>query len=169
MVLNSEQFIPTQRAEIKQEIDEILDDFMEPLFNATIVAEIKSLALAANLPDGFIEGVKFRRTGKNRGQIINTWGTEEKPLAIYFNYGTSMHWIEPVNAKVLAWQGKAGRNATAIYFQGEKYPAGTKFSTGHYVSGVPRTEVMERGYNIGKKLLAQEAGKIVQKELKYVQ
>ena len=67
---------------------------------------------------------------------------------------------------VLAWGGKEGKNATAIYFQGEK-PEGTKFSKGHYVSGVPRTEAMEIGFNIGKKRMAVEASKIIQRELHY--
>lgn len=165
--LKADEFIPTQREEVKKEIDIILDDFMEPLINFTIIAEIKSIAMGANLPQGFIDGVKFRRTGPNKGQVINTWGTDEKPLAIWFNYGTTMHWIEPKPGGVLAWEGKSGSHATAIYFQGEK-SAGTMFSKGHYVSGVPRTEAMERGYNIGKKRLAEEASKIIQKELRYV-
>ncbi len=142
---------------------------MEPLMQFTIIAEIKAIADAANIPQGFKDGVKFVRTGSNKGKIINTWGTDETPLARYFNYGTTMHWIEPKNKKALAWGGSSGRNATAIYFQGEKNPAGTKFSKGHYVSGVPRTNAMERGFNIGKKRLAEEAAKIVQKELKFVQ
>ena len=167
--LNADQYIPTQRSEIKKEIDRILDDFMEPLYNFTVIEEIKRIAQGANLPQGFIDGVKFIRTAPNQGKIINTWGTEEKPLARYFNYGTTMHWIEAVNAKVLAWQGEQGRHATAIYFQGEQFPGGTKFSTGHYVAGIPATHAMERGYNIGKKRLAQEAGRIIQKELRHEQ
>ena len=139
---------------------------MEPLVNFTIILEIKSIAMAANIPQGFIDGVKFVKTGPNKGQIINTWGTDEKPLAIWFNYGTNQHWIEPKPGGVLAWEGGGGRHATAIYFQGEK-SAGTKFSKGHYVSGVPRTEAMERGYNIVKKRLAEEAGKIIKKELRF--
>lgn len=165
--LKSDEFIPTQREEVRKEIDKILDDFMEPLVNFTIITEIKAIAQAANIPQGFIDGVKFVKTGANKGDVINTWGTDEKPLAIWFNYGTTMHWIEPKPGGVLAWEGSGGKHATAIYFQGEK-SAGTKFSKGHYVSGVPRTEAMERGYNIGKKKLAEEAAKIVQKELHYV-
>jgi len=165
--LNADEFIPTQREEIRKEIDEILDDFMEPLVDFTIITEIESIAQAANIPQGFIDGVKFVKTGPNQGDVINTWGTEEKPLAIWFNYGTVQHWIEPKNSKVLAWEGKSGSHATAIYFQGEKN-TGTMFSKGHYVSGVPRTEAMERGFNIGKERLSAEASKIVQKELHHV-
>ena len=140
---------------------------MESLMNETIVTEIKILADAANLPQAFSAGVKFRRTEPNQGEIINTWGSEEKPLAIWFNYGTTQHWIEPKDPDgVLAFPASSGRNASAIYFQGESKAGDTLFSKGHYVSGVPRTEVMERGFQMGKKLLAAEAAKIIKEELR---
>jgi hypothetical protein len=167
VVLNTEEFIPTQREDIRKETDKILDDFMEPLVNMTIIAEIKSIAMAANVPQGFIDGVKFRKTGPNQGEVINTWGTTEKPLAIWFNYGTTQHWIAPVTAKALAWKGSEGKHATAIFFQGESKKGDTLFSTGHYVSGVPRTEAMEIGFNTGKKRMAEEAGKIIERELQH--
>ena len=72
-----------------------------------------------------------------------------------------------MNKKALAWQAKQGRNATAIFFMGEKDPTGTLFSMGHYVSGVPRTEAMEIGFNIGKRRMAEEAAKIIERELHY--
>lgn len=140
---------------------------MESLMNETIVYEIKTLSDGANLPPAFSQGVKFRRTGPNQGEIINTWGTDEKPLAIWFNYGTSQHWIEPKDPDgVLAFPASSGRNASAIYFQGESKKGDTLFSKGHYVSGVPRTEVMERGFQMGKKLLAAAAAKIIKEELR---
>jgi len=164
--LNADEYIPTQREQVKLEINKILDDFMEPLINFTIVAEIKAIAAAANIPKSFADGVKFIRTAPNKGKIINTWGSDEVPLARYFNYGTTKHWIAPVNKKALAFSG-GGTHATAIFFQGGEN-TNTKFSKGHYVSGVPRTEAMEIGFKIGKKRLAEEASKIIQKELRYV-
>lgn len=167
ITLDSSEFIPTQRQDAKEQIDEILDDFMIPLMNATIIAEIKSLAEAANMPKSFIDGVKFRRTEANHGEIINTWGTDKKPLALWFNEGTSQHWIEPTDPEgVLAFPAKQGRNASAIFFMGESKEGDTLFSKGHYVSGVPKTEVMQRGFQIGKKRLAIEAGRIVEAELR---
>ena len=163
--LNSNQYIPTQLSGIKDEMNRILDDFMIPLVNATIVAEIKALAAASNLPQGFIDGVSARRVTQNEFEVINTWGTPETPLAAFFNYGTVDHWIEPVNAKALSWTAKSGRNASAIYFQGNAKEGDRLFSKGHYVAGVPKTEVMERGFEIGMKLLSMEAGKIVSSEL----
>lgn len=165
---DADEFIPTQREELKIRINKILDDFMIPLMNATIVNEIKALSSAANIPQSFINGVKFRRTAPNQGEIINTWGTEDTPLAKFFNYGTTMHWIEPTKSEgFLAWPatGGGGTHASAIFFQSGKGDKDTLFSTGHYVSGVPRTEVMEMGFNIGKKRLVVEAQKIVESEL----
>lgn len=166
LTLDTSEYIPTQREDVRQEIDKVLDDFMEPLVDSTIIAEIKSLGYAANMPQSFIDGVKFRKTEANKGVVINTWGTEEKPLAKWFNYGTTTHWIEPKKAGgVLAWSATPGGHATAIFFMGESKEGDTLFSKGHYVSGVPRTEVMERGFQIGKKRLVVEAGKIVKGEL----
>ncbi len=153
VVFDTSRFIPFQREELRIKIDKMLDDFMEPLMNSTIVAEIKRLADGANLPKAFSDGVKFKRTGPNQGEIINTWGTNEKPLAAWFNYGTNQHWIEPFDPDgALVFPDTSGRNSG----QGEA------FSKGHYVAGIPRTEVMESGFQIGKKLLAIEASKIVQ-------
>ncbi len=167
LTLDSSEYIPTQRQDAKDTIDAILDDYMESLFNATVIQEIKALAYAANMPQSFISGVKFRRTEANRGEVINTWGTEEKHLALWFNEGTVQHWIEPTNPDgVLAWQAVGGKHASAIFFQGESKEGDTLFSKGHYVSGVPKTEVMQRGYEIGKKRLGEEAGRIVRAELK---
>jgi hypothetical protein len=165
LILDTSEFIPTQREKSRIEIDKILDSYLEPLVKNTIVAEIKALGYAANVPQSFIDGVKFIKTEKNRGIIINTWGTKERPLAIFFNYGTVQHWIEPTEAEALAWSSTAGQNPQAIFFRGESKEGDMLFSKGHYVSGVPRTEVMERGFNIGKKRLAVEAGNIVRNEL----
>ena len=165
LILDTKSFIPTQREDARKEIDEILDAFMEPLMKNTIVAEIKALSYAANMPQSFIDGVKFRKTEKNRGEVINTWGTEDKPLAIWFNEGTIQHWIEPVEAKALAWSSTQGRNPSAIFFKGESKEGDMLFSKGHYVAGVPKTEVMQRGYEAGKKRLAVEAGNIVRNQL----
>lgn len=167
LVLDASEFIPSQREDIRKEIDVVLDAFMEPLVVETIIAEIKALSYAANMPQSFIDGVKFRKTEANKGVVINTWGTEEKPLAKWFNYGTTTHWIQPKDPEgVLAWTATTGRHASAIFFMGESKAGDTLFSKGHYVSGVPKTEVMEKGFQIGKKRLVAEAGKIVRDELK---
>jgi len=169
LTLLADQYIPTQREEVKIQINQLLDDHMEPLVNSTIIDEIKSLSDAANVPTKFKDGVKFRKTTANHGQIINTWGTEEVPLARYFNYGTSLHWTESDKpGGTLAWpaQGGGGSKGRSIFFQSSEKKGGTIFSKGHYVSGVPRTEVMEIGFNIGTKRLIAEAGKLVKDEMK---
>ncbi len=165
---NADEFLPPQQEELRKEINRILDDFMEPLMNSTIIAEIKQLAMAANIPQSFIDGVKFRRTTANKGEIINTWGSSDKPLARWFNDGTPQHWIEPKDPEgVLVFPATQGRNASAIFFMGESKEGDVLFSKGHYVAGVPKTEVMQRGFQIGKKRLVVEAGKIVEKELSF--
>ena len=161
---NTQEYIPTQKRELEEKINKILDDYMEPLYNATVIDEIKSLAKASNLPQSFIDGVKFRRTAPNQGEVINTWGTKEKPLAKWFNDGTKAHWIAPLK-KVLSWLSKAGSHASAIFYQGGTKPGTRLFSKGHYVSGIAKTEVMEKGYQLGKKRLSVEAAKIVESEL----
>jgi len=165
ITFNKNEFLPTQREELKVEIDKILDTYMEPLMKFTIVEEIKNLAKASNLPQAFIDGVKFRRTAPNEGEIINTWGSQEKPLARWFNDGTRAHWIAPVRKKALHWLAKSGRFAKAIFFQSGVKSGTDLFSMGHYVSGIVATHSMERGFEIGKKRLAIEAGKLVEQEL----
>ena len=168
IVLDSQRYIPSQRDELREEIDGILDDFFEPLSNFTIAQEIRSLADAANIPREFAENIKIRKTGKNQGEVRNTWGSKDKPLAAWFNYGTPQHWIEPKKEDgVLAWPASEGSHAHAIYFQGDSKEGDTLFSGGHYVSGIPKTEVMERGFETGKKRLYEEAKKIVEQELDF--
>jgi len=167
VTIDPTQYIPTQREDLRNQINEILDANMENLFNDYVVDEIRIIAAAANMPKHFIDGVKFVKTGKNEGEIINIWGTKDEPLAKWFNYSTSMHWIEPLTPDgVLAFPATGGKNASAIFSQGGQQAGDTMFSKGHYVSGLPRTEVMEIGYRVGSKRLSVEAGKIVEKELK---
>lgn len=168
VTIDPTQFIPSQREDLRIRINQILDSYMIELFNDFIVDEIRVLSAAANMPKHFIAGIKFIKTGNNMGKIVNTWGTKDKPLAYWFNDGTSTHWIEPLTPDgVLAWGNTFGNNASAIYFQGTGSKVGDKmFSKGHYVSGIPATHVMELGYKIGSKRLAIEAGKILDKELK---
>jgi len=97
---------PTQNSEAKKIVNQIIDENMEFLVNTYMIPELRSVALSSNLPDGFVIGIKFVKTGTNEGKIINTWGTEEKPLALWFNYGTRDHgskgnWADFVNLKFL--------------------------------------------------------------------
>ncbi len=166
VTINPDQFIPTQREDLRIQINNILDTYMVELFETFVVQEIRVIGAAANVPKPFIDGVKFIKTGKNEGEIVNVWGTKEVPLAIYFNYGTVDHWIEPLTEDgVLAFPASGGRNASAVFFQGGAKAGDTMFSKGHYVSGVPKTEIMEIGYAIGSKRMAVEAAKIVEEEL----
>ncbi len=119
---------------LKPQTQEYLDDNMQSLYEAHVIPEVKSIAMAMNLPRKFIDGIKFVKTGKNEGKIINTWGTPNKPLARWFNYGTKAHFIAPIGALSLHWITKEGRDA---------------YSKGHMVSGLPKTNAMEIGIEQG--------------------
>ena len=138
-------------ASLEDKTREYLIENLDQLMNEHVVFEIISAAHASNLPIEFIDGIGWQRTGDLSGRIVNTWGTQEKPLAKWFNGGTRDHWIAPLKpGGVLAWTATFGRNARpAIFFMGEAKPGDTLFSKGHYVKGVPKTEAMERGIERG--------------------
>ncbi len=121
--------------QITKEINSFVSGNMEKWINDTILKETIRSAQAANLPDEFISHIKIEQN-ENGFLLVNDWIKDDKPLAIYFNYGTVDHYIKPKNKKAL--------------HGGDKWPY---FSKGHYVSGLPKTEAMENGLQIGKKKL----------------
>ncbi len=156
-------------AATEEEVNKILDQNMTGWFEEIVVPEIKRVAIAMNMPNGFIEGIGFIKKGENLGSIVNTWGSEEKPLAKWFNWGTVDHWVEAIFAKVLSWISKgadAGKNPSAINFQrADDQPGQRRFSKGHFVSGLQRKEAMEFGINQGNKRLISELPKLIQGKL----
>ena len=59
--------------------------------------------------------------------------------AEYVNYGTSSHWIEPVNAKALHWEGTG-----MMYAGGLMHSHGYGgFSKGHFVGGIQARHFVE--------------------------
>ena len=88
------------------QVNQILDENMIFLINSIMIPEIRAVAMASNVPDGFVTGIKFIKTGDNEGEIINTWGTKELPLAKWFNYGTRDH--GSLGNWPLHWKGKGG-------------------------------------------------------------
>ena len=107
---------------------------------------------AANMPKSFIDNIKLKAHSKTHYTIENKWKKGDKPLAIFFEYGTRDHWIEPVNAQVLAWAsgGPESGQKKAIYSKRADNTKGNMlFSKGHYVSGLPAYEPMTRGFKIG--------------------
>ncbi len=141
-----ERLEPTTREYLIENLDSLMDEF--------VVFEVVAAAKASNLPLEFIAGIKWKRTGDLSGRIVNTWGTADKPLAKWFNDGTPDHWIEPLTpGGVLAWEATFGRHAKAIFFMGDAQEGQMLFSKGHFVSGLEKTEVMQRGINNGMKRL----------------
>jgi len=132
-----ENLEPTVRNYIIENLDELMQEFL--------IFEITSAALASNLPKEFVDGVAWVRTGELSGKIVNRWGSAEKPLARWFNDGTPDHWIEPLKpGGVLSWTATFGNNATAIFFAGNQTEGQRMYSKGHYVSGLEKTEAMQR-------------------------
>lgn len=141
-----ERLQPATREYLITNLDTLMNDF--------VVFEVVAAARASNLPLEFIAGIKWKRTGDLSGKIVNMWGTADKPLAKWFNNGTPDHWIAPLKpGGVLAWEATFGRHAKAIFFMGEAKEGTMLFSKGHFVSGLDKTEAMERGIANGFKRL----------------
>lgn len=139
--------------ELEDNTNDFLDENMEAWYNQYVVEEIKRIVRAMNLPQKFIDGVKFVKTGKNEGKVINTWGSMEKPLALWFNDGTADHFIAPLGPWLLHWITELGRHA---------------YSAGHTVSGLPKTQAMEIGIQVGQKALQERARQETNDHLKGV-
>jgi len=146
--LNSSSLqISKQKQKAKKIIDQILDENMEQLMNNYMIPELRAVAMSANIPDGFVIGIKFIRTGTNEGEIINTWGSDDLPLALWFNYGTRDH--GSLGYWPLHWKDKStGKDIYAMY-----------------VRGVPKTLAMEAGIEIGTKKLIEAVPQFVEARL----
>jgi len=139
-----ENLEPLTRNYLIENLDDIMENF--------VVFEAVAAAKASNLPKEFTEGIAWKRTGELTGKIINTWGTQEKPLAKWFEEGTPDHWIEPLSPDgVLVFEATFGKNASAIFFMGDEEEGRLIYSKGHYVSGLDKTEAMARGIATGFK------------------
>lgn len=139
------------------DVRNFISDNMLRWAEGTIQAEAIRFARAANMPPKFIDGIKIIQKG-DKIFLENEWKSKDTdaPLAVFFEYGTSDHWVAPLSPDgVLAWTSKGTtntRNASAIYFKNFSEKKGDKmFSKGHYVSGLPRLEPMTRGYQAGLK------------------
>jgi len=152
---------------IEQVSREFIVEHLDALMNTYVVFEVEAAAKASNLPLEFIDGIAWKRTGELAGRIVNTWGSGEKPLAKWFNDGTPDHWIAPLNPDgVLVWEATFGRHASAIFFMGNAEQGQLLFSKGHYVSGLDKTEAMERGISNGMKRLKSAVLKNTKDEVK---
>ena len=143
------------------EAKEILPTFLDylkinlaPVLADTIILEIKLISKAMNLPDGFIAGINYEMISSTRIKVINTWGSREKPLAKWFNYGTRDH--GPVFKEALHW----------------KDPLTGKDVFAKFVHGIERTLAMETGIELGKYRFLQklllEGKQYITKELDLV-
>ena len=141
-----------------RKLSTVLD--IEATIVETIHQEMVMASQAAGMPDKFIENIKLHKISDTKYIIENAWEDNGKPLAVWFEYGTTDHWIEPRNPRgVLAFPKPAEgmqRHSSAIYFKSHKPDAGEMvFSKGHYVSGLPALEPMSRGFKIGSERMKE--------------
>lgn len=130
-----------------KEVNNLLDDNMEFLVNEYVIPECRAVAMSSNVPDDFVIGIKFVKTGYLEGEIINTWGTKELPLALWFNYGTRDHGSK--GDYPLHWKDK--ETGDDIYAM--------------WVRGVPKTLVMETGIEIGTERLKAAVPKFIEEKI----
>ena len=123
--------------DIEAKFYEYLDKHMADEAAATLIFDIKLIAKAMNIPQGFIDGIEYEKISRNRFKIVNRWGTREKPLALWFNEGTRDH--GPVFKKALHWKDKlTGKDIFA-----------------KWVHGIPKTHAMQLGIELGKRRFIQ--------------
>ena len=128
----------------------------ESVIQNTILLEMISAAHAANMPQSFISNIKLHKISDRKYEIENSWSIDDKPLAIFFEYGTRDHWIQ--GNPILAWPsgGPNSGGKKAIYSKRADNKKGdTLFSTGHYVTGLPAYEPMTNGFRRGSKKMAE--------------
>lgn len=159
--------------ETKIKINEYLDQEMEDYYNNYIIPEIQSLARGANAPEEFVQGFKFVRTGRNKGKIINTFGSKEVPLAKWWNYGTKRNYRIAPKVEHPRGTERAARDKEDIGGGSVQHPEKLNWvdETGamHFAyetihPGRERILVMEKGTQIGGNRMIQEVKKNVQYE-----
>lgn len=145
-ILSSDESTATSR-----EARKFISDNMILWVKDTVLKEILRHCKAANLPDSFIEHI-YVTSDSSKVSIINDWEEDDNPLARYFEYGTTDHWIEPKSPDgVLAWpaQGGGGTHARSIYYKSGEKKKGKLYSKGHFVSGIQSHMAMSMGYDKG--------------------
>lgn len=128
----------------------------------TVVAEMVLASHAANLPQGFADGIRLERVSGTRYVITNVWERDGVPLAKFFEHGTRDHWVEPRDPDgVLAWESagpESGRKKAIYSKRADSAKGKAVFSRGHYVSGIPATNAMHNGFRLGIERLRGELG-----------
>lgn len=122
-ILQIKSLVPKTQEYLEQNLDSLMERYVIP--------EIRSIALAMNMPQGFADGVGYVKINRNTISIVNRWGTKQKPLALWFNNGTRDH--GPKYAKFLHWVDK--KTGQHIYAK--------------WVRGVPKTHAMQKGILFG--------------------
>ena len=137
------EFAELRLGSAKIRMEEFMDSVFVDIAKITLVISCITISRAAGMSSEYIDHIKFEKTGFLQGKIINDYSKPSKdatsqdiPLALYFENGTTDHFVEPRSADgggVLHWQ-KDGKDY---------------FSKGHIVKGIKPLRIMENGVNFG--------------------
>jgi hypothetical protein len=166
---------PQELSTFKQRVNDFVDENMESMFDGIVIPETKRMASAMMLPTGFIESIRFEKTGYLKGKVIDDFGAPDLPLAVWFNYGTKRNY--PITPKVEHPEGASPRAARDLEPIGDGHVSHP--SVLHWVDesgkdhfarkvihpGFPKTLAVEFGVQQGKKKLIEMLPKILESEL----
>jgi len=154
------------------DVRDYLDENMDKYYNNFVIPEIQAVARASNAPDEFVNGFKFVKTGKAKGKIINTWGTQDNPLARYWNYGTKKNY--EIRPKVEHPERRETRDRDIVGDKGQRqHPESLRWidQTGRRVfakvvihPGVEKTLAMEKGIETGTRRMKQQLVRDIKNE-----
>ena len=174
MVLTFEDHTRGKLINAKYGLNQFLDQKMDYYYNKFVIPECQRLALAANLPMGFVTGFEFRKTGFCQGKVVNTFGNKDEPLAKWYNYGTKRYYRIAPKVEHPPGGPRAARDVEDVGEGHIQHPSVLHWKdpeTGEDVyrpevihPGFPRTEILEIGVQEGLKILKIEVEKDVRRE-----
>jgi hypothetical protein len=137
------EFAELRLGSAKIRVEEFADSVLSETVSQTILESCKTVARAAGMRQGYLDAISFEKLGFLKGDVINDWTSESRdalgvgvPLAVYFEDGTIIHFIEPLDPDgVLAWE--------------DEDTGETHFSKGHWVKGIQAMKIMANGFKFG--------------------
>lgn len=162
------------KSQIKKKFKKFIERNGEKMVRDLVYKEMIQMAHAANMPDAFIKGIKFKKISKTRFRIYNDWkGPFNEPFAKWFEYGTKKNY--PITPKVQ--HPKAFRRVTRDQERIEhgdgtvvQHPSvlhwvkdGKHFFADEVIHpGIHGNKPMNTGFNIGKKKITDIVNKKIQ-------
>ena len=117
-------FLTNRSDKVRSFIDERIVNLAERTFGE----EFLSLAGAENMTARYKQSLRITSNGQQLILELDYRGDNDEPLGVWFEKGTSDHFIKPTEKKALSW-----------IENGQRF-----FSKGHFVRGIPEKRIMER-------------------------